>query len=350
MSTPQAPSILGEAPGRALCIDAEGSIFVADGYTIMRSRNWGRTWTLDCRVPTPRWKSALTQVSLAARLLRHHVAALRVLSDGTRVCVARDGIYRAGPGDDRMRRVFAITRGSRPLGLTVDPDDRVVFGEYGGNLERHEIHVYVSDPGAARFDVLYTFPAGDIRHVHNVIYDPHCDRHWVLVGDYGREPGIALLERDGSSMEWVARDGQQTRAAAAIVEPDGLLYGTDTELEQNWIIRLDRDSGRRERLCPIEGSSLFATRFGDVRLVSTCVEPSGVNGCRDAVLHASLDGARWSDIDRCAKDRWSLRFFQFGLIVLPHSDLSVRRGMYSGQAVRGLDNRARVVAFEAGVS
>lgn len=341
-------SILREVPGRALCVGADGSMHVADGHRVLRSTDWGRTWTVDCTVPAPRWKAALSRAGVAARLLRHYVAALRVLSDGTRVCVARDGIYRAGPGQVQMRRVFAITRGSRPLSLTVDPDDRVLFGEYGANAERREVHVYASDPGGERFDVLHTFAAGDVRHVHNVIYDPHCDKHWILVGDYGHEPGIALLDRDGSQLHWVARDGQQTRAAAAIVESDGLLYGTDTELEQNWIIRLDRATGRRTKLYRIEGSSLFAARFGQVRLVSTCVEPSTINRSHAAFLHASVDGDRWREIDRCEKDFWSLKLFQFGLVVLPHSDFAGPRGMYSGQAVRGLDNRTRIAVFAAG--
>jgi hypothetical protein len=341
-------AILGEVPGRALHVGADGSILVADRHRVRCSSDWGRTWRLDCTIPTRRWQAAVTATSLAARLLRHYIAALRVLSDGTRVCVARGGVYRAGPGEIEMRRVFAITRGSRPLSLTVDPDDRVLFGEYGGNAERHEVHVYCSDPGARRFDVLHTFPAGDVRHVHNVIYDRYCDKHWVFVGDYGHEPGIALLDRDGSALQWVARDGQETRAAAAIVEPDGLLYGTDTELEPNWIVRLDRKTGRRERLCCIEGSSLFATRFGDVRLVSTCVEPSGLNRSRSANLHASTDGERWSVVDSCPKDLWSLKYFQYGLIVLPHSDFAAARGIYSGQAVRHLDNRTRIATFEGG--
>ncbi|MSQ13187.1 MAG: hypothetical protein EXR47_03405 [Dehalococcoidia bacterium] len=55
---------------------------------------------------------------------------------------------------------------------------------------------------------------------------------------------------------------QAARTAQVIVEPDSLLYGTNSDVERNAIVRLDKRTGALTRLRDVEGSSLFATSFG----------------------------------------------------------------------------------------
>lgn len=338
-------SVIARCRGRALYLGKDGAVYVGRGYRIYRSDDWGKSWALDSQVPAPAWRAGAALVRPGARLLRHYVAGLAVLSDGTRIAVARDGLYRARRGEVRMTRAFAVTRGSRPLNVTADRDDRVLFGEYGDNAARHEIHLYVSRDRAERFDVGYTFPRGAIRHVHNVLYDRFLDKYWVLVGDYGAEPGIGLLDRDLSHLEWVLQGSQSARAVAAVVEEDCLLFGTDTELELNRILRLDKGSGRTSALADIEGTSLHATRFGAVRAISTCVEPSRINRSSEARLYVSTDTERWSAAAAYPKDPLPFRLFQFGTLVLPHSEHAGSRGLFSGQAVSGLDGQALLADF-----
>lgn len=328
--------------GRSLYVDQDGVVYCAKGRQIYRSNDWGSSWVLDCVIPCSPLKSAVSMHRLGARLLRHDVSAMVLLSDGTRVAVARDGLYRAAAGELEMKRVFAIERGSRPLNIQTAADDTVVFGEYGGNPDRHEVHLYASSDGGVSFAPAYTFPAGDIRHIHNVVYDPHVEKYWVLVGDYGDEPGIALMDRDFQDLEWVVRGTQSARVVSAIIEEDGLLFGTDTELEKNTIVRLDRHTGALSVLRDIDGASLFATRFGDLRLIASDVEPSQVNPSRVARLYASRDGDSWQVVDSRQKDMWSMHYFQFGTFVLPYSEYAGDRGCYSGQALRGFDGSLRV--------
>ncbi len=328
--------------GRSLYVDRDGTMYSAKRNRIYRSVDWGYRWGLDCVIPSNPLKSTLARYRLAARLLRQDVSAMVLLSDGARIAVARDGIYRAAAGEVEMTRTHAIERGSRPLNIHAAPDDTVVFGEYGGNPERHEVHIYASSDGGVSFAPAFTFPAGDVRHVHNVMYDCHVDKYWVLVGDYGDEPGIALMDRDFRGLDWAVRGTQSARVVSAIVEEDGLLFGTDTELEQNTIVRLDRHTGRLSVLRDIDGASLFATRFGDLRLIASDVEPSQINPSRVARLYASRDGDGWEVVDSRQKDIWHMYYFQFGTFVLPYSQYRGDRGCYSGQALRGFDGAMRV--------
>ena len=62
-----------------------------------------------------------------------------------------------------------------------------------------------------------------------------------------------------------------------------LVYATDTQLEPNALISLDKRSGRTKRLQPFEGSCIYACRFGPWFAITTTVEPSRSNAKRSSV-------------------------------------------------------------------
>ena len=292
-------------------------------------------------MPNRGWKPYAARVRLAARFLRYYIAAMQLLPDGSRVAVARDGLYRAGPSEIRMSRVFTIRRGSRPLNLSRD-GARLLFGEYGGGLDRREVFIYVSDDGGKTFHVGFHFPKGDVQHIHNVFFDPYQpDAYWVFAGDYGRCPGIGLLSKDLRNIDWVQRGRQKYRIVSAIAEPDCLLYGMDTDIERSFIIRMERQSGKFHELLDLGGSSFYAAAFGSLRVISASAEPNPVYDHHEAALYVSCDGDRWERIVAHRKDCYNPVLFQNGTLVLPYSYSDQRRGMYSAQAVQENDGQFR---------
>jgi hypothetical protein len=328
-------------PGRALYVGQGGQVYIASRYAIQRSNDWGATWQLDCLVPSSGWKPLIARSRLGARLLRYYISAFQVLADGSRVAVARDGVYRAGPDEVRMSRVFAITRGSRPLNLTAD-GARLLFGEYGRGLESCEVCIYVSEDGGRSFHVGFHFSRGDILHIHNILVDPYQDHYWVLVGDSDRQSGIAALSKDLQTLEWLKRGSQKYRAVGALVERDRLVYGTDSDRQRNFIVSIDKRSADLNEMREVEGASLYATAFGPLHVISTCVEPNPVCTSRECSLYASTDADDWRRVVVHRKDRYHSRCFQFGTLVLPYAHNGEPRGMYSGQAVEDVDD---VVSF-----
>lgn len=334
--------------GRALFVDHDGTLFAARGYRIQRSADAGVTWVDDGHLSESTWKGVAARSRLAARLLRRQVVALTVLDDGTRVAVGREGIFRAGRGESRFEPTFRVERGSRPLHLAVDRrngGERILFGEYG-ELGGEEVRVYASDDGGRTFAVAFAFPRGEIRHVHNLI--PDGDRIWVLCGDYGAQAGIGSLSNDCARFEWLRRGEQSYRAVGALLSREALTYGTDSDRERNFIVRLEKATGRLTRLLEVEGSSLAATSFGPLQLIATCVEPNPQCPSRLACLYGSLDGERWQRLASYRKDAWHPTLFQFGALVLPGSRCPEPRGHFSGQALRGFDDRLATLALEAG--
>jgi len=346
MSADISPRVMGRIPGRALFIARRGGCYISRRYDILRSDDWGAAWKLDCRVPAPPWKALAARCDLAARLLRYNISALQVLEDGARVAVARDGLYRAEPGETRMKRVFTISRGSRPLNLAAD-GQRLLFGEYGTGFESLEVYIYVSEDGGKTWHVGYRFTPGDIHHVHNVLVDPWENHYWVMVGDFERQPGIGALSKDLKTVDWLARGNQESRAVGAIVKPDCLLYGTDSDRNRNFIIRLDKKTGKKTKLLEIEGSSLYAAAFGPINAISTCVERNPACPSRDCSIHVSFDGDAWNRIQPHKKDRYSLQLFQFGALILPFTCNDQPKGMFSGQAVESAHNLVTMLDFNA---
>ena len=337
--------IAGGTAGRALFIAAGGRCYISRRYEIFRSDDWGRSWQLDCRAPTSGWKSYASLSSLGARLLRYYIEALQVLDDGSRVAVARDGLYRAGPGEIRMTRTFKITRGSRPLHLSAD-GARLLFGEYGDGYEATEVLVYVSEDSGRSWNVGYKFPAGDIRHVHNIVPDPWNNHYWIMVGDFGQQPGIGALSKDLRNIDWLTRGNQESRVVSPIVNEDHLVYGMDSDYDENFIVRLDKQSGKMTKLRQIEGSSLYSARFGSTSVISTCVEKNPACPSRECSLYVSRDGDAWTRIEPHKKDWYNYILFQFGTLVLPYAYCDQPKGMYSGQAVVGGHNSVRMLDLE----
>lgn len=335
--------ITERAAGRALFIGGSGELYVSRGYSIHRSDDGGQMWFLDCRVPSHGWKPLASSFALSARLLRCNIQALQVLPDGSRVAVARDGIYRAEAGELEMRRTWELTRGSRPIILSAD-GNRVLFGEYGGaEMDLVQVRVYCSEDGGRHFEPAYEFPKGDIHHIHNIVVDRYANHYWVLAGDHGRTPGIGALSKDCRHLDWVERGNQMVRAVSVLVRPACLIYGSDSELEPNYIVRLDKTTGRCERVMPLDGSSLYAADFGELGVISTCVEPSRVNKGRHSSLYGSVDDANWKRLLSLRKDCWNAILFQFGLIVLPYvQSRQPACGMFSGQALAKHHDRVSI--------
>ena len=334
-----------KVPGRAQYIDSQGRLYISRLYDIFRSDDGGAVWQLDCSVPLSGYKPALARFSLAARLLRYYVAVFQIMDDGTRIAVAREGIYRAEPGESQLSLSFRIKRGSRPMNICVD-GPRVIFGEYGDCYKNQETYIYVSEDRGRTFEVAYTFPRGSIRHVHNVIVDPYSDHYWVLVGDYDTQPGIGVLDKDLKNIDWLQRGDPESRVVGAIVKPDCLLYGTDSDITRNFIIRLEKQSGKRTKLLEVEGSSLYAASFGPVMAISTCVEPNPCCPSKECSIYLSRDGDAWTRVMPHRKDRYHPSLFQYGALVLPIAENKQAKGMFSGQAVIGAHNLVTLLNFD----
>jgi hypothetical protein len=306
---------------RALAWEGE-TLYASRGYELMRAAvadlprevNWQVVGNF-----RPSWKRKLSVLNrLTARLFRDGFHALALLPSGTSVAVVPGAIATLQANETEFRRTFSIARGLRPLHITAVPGVGVFWGEYFDNATRDEVHIYGSTDDGMSWDVAYTFPKRAIRHVHNIVHDPWQDCLWVLTGDYGDECRILRASYNFTSVEVALQGKQQARAVAAVPTEEGLYFASDTPLEQNFIYRLDR-GGTLSCLAPVSSSSIYGCRVGSHVFFSTMVEPSEIN--RDPIVRvygAQADHPqRWESLLSWRKDRWPMKFFQYGNAFLP---------------------------------
>lgn len=294
-------------------------LYACRGYQILRMRAGESDWESVAHFRPAWWRNLTAQTALSYRLARDGFHALAVLNDGVMVGAVPGAIVTCTPGSDEFRFTHRILRGTRPLHITATPADKIYWGEYFDNRERAEVYIYASGDRGQTWQVAHTFPAGNIRHVHNIVYDRWGDCLWILTGDEGPECQILRASCDLRSIEVVLAGNQQARAVAAIPTPAALYLATDTPYEKNHVYRLDR-TGRLERVGDLSSSSIYGCRVGESLFFSTMVEPSNVNTSREVQIAGSKDGSEWPTLLRWSKDGFPMRYFQYGNAVLPDGE------------------------------
>jgi hypothetical protein len=298
-----------------------------------------REWEVIARYRPVWWRNLTSRATLSYRLVRDGFHALAILAGDlddqingqTMVGAVPGALVTRTAGSDEFQVTHKVQRGTRPLHITVVPSGSIYWGEYFDNRERAEVHIYVSTDRGRTWEIAYTFPAGSIRHIHNIVYDRWSDCLWILTGDEGAECQVLRASCDLRSVEVVLTGSQQTRAVAAIPTKNGLYLSTDTPFEQNHVYRLnyriDR-TGNVERVGDLASSSIFGCRvgcqIGEALFFSTMIEPSTVNISREVQIAGSKDGMNWQVLARWKKDNLPMRYFQYGNAFLPDGENSTR--------------------------
>ncbi len=273
------------------------------------------------------WRTLTSRTALTYRLVRDGFHALAILgnetNDRTMVGAVPGAVVTRTPNSDEFHITHRVQRGIRPLHVTAVRSRNIYWGEYFDNRERAEVHIYASTDRGSTWQIAYTFPARSIRHVHNIVYDRWADCLWILTGDEGAECKVLRADCDLRSVEVILAGNQQARAVAAIPTQNGLYLSTDTPFEKNHVYRLDQ-SGRVERVGDLASSSIFgckvSCKVGDAMFFSTMVEPSAMNTGNEVHLAGSRNGTNWQVLASWKKDKWPMRYFQYGNASLPDGE------------------------------
>lgn len=184
MNPPPTPlTLAARFPGLRALVWSGRDLYASRGYELLRAhvedaRN--TTWQPVAHFRPSLRRRLSASKRFAARLFRDGFHALALLPSGAIIGAVPRLIVTLGPGECEFRQTHAITRGTRPLHITVTPDAAVFWGEYFDNAQRDEVHIYGSQNAGATWSIAYTFPKGAIRHVHNIVHDPWANCVWIL--------------------------------------------------------------------------------------------------------------------------------------------------------------------------
>jgi hypothetical protein len=322
---------------RALAWDGN-LLYAARGYELLAARvdSAQIEWRTLARYRPEWWRDFTSRSRLSFRLVRDGFHALGILPGGNIVAAVPGAIATLRAGESEFYVSHRMERGTRPLHIAGTPDGRAFWGEYFDNSQRDEVYIYGSLDQGLTWQVAHVFPRRSIRHVHNILFDSWENCLWVFTGDYGEECRILRASLDFETVDEVAGGTQQTRAVAALVSEDGLYFASDTPLERNYIYHLSR-RGKVAQLSALPSSAIYAGKNRSGIFFSTMAEPSEVNPSQSVGLFGSGDGAEWKSFASWRKDRWSMKFFQYGNAFLPDGENTTDWLAVSTTAVQGGD-------------
>ncbi len=281
----------------------------------------------------------LSEFCLTRRLVRAELTGIYELKDSSMIAVAKKGLYKREAEGGDFRLCFKMPRGSKPLRLCVLPNGHIYFGEYFQNVKNEAVHIYGSRDNGNNWEIVYTFPADEINHVHGVFYDSYTGRMWFLTGDRENECIIGYTEDEFETVVEVFRGGQEYRSCQLFFYPDFIVFATDSQYMQNEIKCFDRKTLKITSLAKIQGSAVKGGQSGNVSFLSTTVEPSSVNKDKSAHIWMTKDGLHWKEVFSAEKDSWPF-LFQFGTFEFPQYMSLIQDTLwFNGRALKGCDGK-----------
>lgn len=225
-------------------------------------------------------------------------------------------------------------RMNNPLMFAKKENGNILFGEYFSNNDREEVCVFEREAG--KWNTVYRFPAGSIYHIHGIAVDG--DKIYIMTGDEDKESAIWYTQDDFEHVEMLAGGSQKFRACVAYPYKGGLIYATDTPLEQNYLYILRQENGKwvNEVLSEMPGPCIYGTVRHDEFYFATSVEPDASlrdmryrfsyklgKGVKDRYTHIIRYGrdGKVMEVARFKKDLWPMLLFQFGNCLFPDAEL-----------------------------
>jgi hypothetical protein len=318
-------------------------------FILSRRNRLFRTISLDRRfeeigsVDQPLWKRGAMRLRPFQRLLRSMFYNVVPLPDGSifttfdrSVGVIREGRYHPIRG---LLRPVRCLRGA----CAIDGDGVLYFGEYDSNDERRPVHIYRWTAGSNALEIAHTFPAGAIRHVHGIYFDPFEKCLWCTTGDHGSEAKFLRTSDGFKTIELIGEGDETWRCVSLLFNKEAVYYGMDAEFIQNHVYRLDRRTGKREVLTPVDGPVYYSRAQGQELFFGVTAElcPSQ-NGRAAAVWNVTEnDSAR--QIVSFEKDRLRKDLFMYGTL---HFSLGLGvpdRFWFQAVALEGADGQTYCV-------
>lgn len=230
-----------------------------------------------------------------------------------------------------------------------------IWGEYGYNPNKDSKSIYRYNLENNAIECIYTFKKGEINHIHNIIEDSINNRFYILTGDFGNAAGIYYTDDSFKTVKSLVSGSQQYRSCFAIPFNNGLIYATDTPTQPNSLYFLK--DGVLKRIAEINGSCIYACKYGDHFIGSTTVEnqPDEYNNAKNKYRYNLGHGIKNWNVElfdynlrtgdyrvllRARKDILPMLAFGYGLFVLPILDETYKGNLFVfGQSIKRYDQK-----------
>lgn len=324
--------IIRKIKRKILLIDGQSKVYSKRNSLLIESGNQ-KIETI--KLPVRKWQKLAMNSHILSRMLRLGIHHLIYDGEGGYYCVYNKECVRLSDKGKLIGNPQKIV-GSRPLRIDLY-NGMMVYGEYRSNPERTSVAIM----GFNGYEHKVLLNVENVRHIHSIKVNDN--KIYYSTGDYGDEAGIWCW--DGRNTKALLQGGQQCRAVDFILAKDGIYYGTDTPLEQNYIYKASY-SGDLTPLQEVAGSVFYISEQAGRYWLATVIEPSDINTSKYVELWASTpeDSTKWVLVDTFKKDFWPMKLFQYGQIQFPY--------IYSSQAndcwlyLQGIKGSGRTLQYK----
>ncbi len=326
---------------RGYCVEwaARDGLILSRRDRIYRTANLGTPRERLGRFPGKGWKRCAARGRWLQRLLRYLFYNVVKLRDDSLFLTFDKGVGRWSNG--RVEPISGLVRPTRVLrsACAVDDSGDVYFGEYVTNAARHEIHVYRYVPGREDLEIVHTFPPKYCRHVHGVYYDQYGDCLWCVTGDQGNECRILRTFDGFNSVEVVGEGDESWRCVSLVFTPQNIYYGSDAEFSQNFLYKVDRETGERTKLDEIDGPVYYSRAVDGDLFFGVTAELCPSQRGKEASLWWLRDGESACRVAASDKDMLPVKYFLAGTWYFPQGPGIPDGLLLHGVGLRGADNR-----------
>jgi len=354
-------SVIGKCT-TPLCFLADGSLLCYHQRKVIVMRDGNKVKSIS--MPVSILERLFGWNRLASRLMRFGVRTAEAIDDNHAVLCVGHKLYEIDVEKGKVSDGWFCGNGIRPLIMShingiKSFEDGVYFGGYMVNREKNPISVY-RRVGVDQWEVVFTFPEGEINHIHNVVQDKYRQCLWIFTGDFDESAAIWKATEGFAKVERVVCNNQKYRGCVVYALPEGLLYATDAPYAENYIYMMNPETFDVQSICPLHGSCIYGCQWNDEYVFSSTVEGDGrTAGCirlfynnkrrgagiKDDYAHLysgnPKDGFR--EIYKEKKDRLSF-LFQFAVFKFPSGQNKTDVLYFQPMATR--ENDMRMMALK----
>ena len=188
----------------------------------------------------------------------------------------RAGVYSCQGGVVKAEFLFTDRRYFLNF-LTLDEtslnfSEGMYFGEYFSNPSFLPVFIWFRSKSGA-WSKVFSFEEGAINHIHNLYHDPIDNFVWILTGDFDNGPALWRADDNFNDVVKVTPAEQKYRACWIKRFSDNIYWATDTQMEQNSLLKANAKDIEPSVIKKLPGSSIYSVAFNGGVAFSTTLEP-----------------------------------------------------------------------------
>jgi hypothetical protein len=306
--------------GRSLYVD-KNTIWVARGLCFYGIDFNGNRISPKYKVGSV-FEKIIGNLRLSRQLFRVGIHHLLPLYDGGFLVALKKRMIKLSK-DGRVENVFTDFKGNKPAhrGMCVTPKGTIFFGEYTLNMDRkNSSSLFRSKDFGKTFECIKTFKPEEIRHIHFIEWDIFDNCLWLGTGDRDSESKLYRSYDNGDTFELIGEGNQLWRAVGVSFTEDSIYWGTDAGSDSgthpNYIIKMDRQTKRLEKILEVNGPCHGNAILSDGTIyISTGIE--GGENEKDSFAHLWMKkSSNFREIMKQKKDIFP-HILQYGVIRFP---------------------------------